>query len=339
MMVAVRLARASPLARRAAVAEVGRDWGRREGGHDLLLPGRGAVLVVARVWACTDRRRSGGRPGQPKCETLDKPWTTRCPALDRGGSRRRVPAARVGPWHAASTWPPSRDSPASPRSRSGCSSSCPGGSSRVAVFRPVVRARRRRRRARLRARPARLARRGRRCRTTSASGVTYDDVHADPDGRARPHRRPLPPGRRAGDAVVVVGSDYTDVGAPTEFSFNARIAANLGAPVLLVLNGHGQRRPTSCAPRRPTGAGRARGANHGDAVRRRRQPRRPEAGRPDGDGAAPRGLDVPAFAMPEEPLLSAPSVADLMAACDGTPGQRRRGAARAGGRPASWSRR
>ena len=38
-------------------------------------------------------------------------------------------------------------------------------------------------------------------------------------------------------AVVVVGSDYTDVGTPTEFSFNARIAANLGAPVLLVLEG------------------------------------------------------------------------------------------------------
>jgi phosphate acetyltransferase len=35
------------------------------------------------------------------------------------------------------------------------------------------------------------------------------------------------------DAVVVVGSDYTDVGAPTEFSFNARLAANLGSPVLL----------------------------------------------------------------------------------------------------------
>src|SRR4029077_3183534 len=41
------------------------------------------------------------------------------------------------------------------------------------------------------------------------------------------------------DAVVVVGSDYTDVGTPTEFSYNARIAANLAAPVLLVLNAAG----------------------------------------------------------------------------------------------------
>ncbi len=39
------------------------------------------------------------------------------------------------------------------------------------------------------------------------------------------------------DAVVIVGSDYTDVGSPTELGYNARIAANLGAPVLLVLSG------------------------------------------------------------------------------------------------------
>ena len=39
------------------------------------------------------------------------------------------------------------------------------------------------------------------------------------------------------DAVVIVGSDYTDVGSPAELAYNARIAANLGAPVLLVLGG------------------------------------------------------------------------------------------------------
>ena len=41
------------------------------------------------------------------------------------------------------------------------------------------------------------------------------------------------------DAVVVVGTDYTDVGSPTEFAYNARLAANLGSPVVLVLNGFG----------------------------------------------------------------------------------------------------
>src|SRR5690606_27007412 len=39
------------------------------------------------------------------------------------------------------------------------------------------------------------------------------------------------------DAVVIIGSDYTDVASPAELGYNARIAANLGAPVLLVLGG------------------------------------------------------------------------------------------------------
>jgi phosphate acetyltransferase len=70
-----------------------------------------------------------------------------------------------------------------------------------------------------------------------AVGVGYDDVHADADAAlGRIIERYT---RIAGrcDAVVIVGSDYTDVGAPTELSFNARIAANLGAPVLLVVSG------------------------------------------------------------------------------------------------------
>ena len=70
----------------------------------------------------------------------------------------------------------------------------------------------------------------------------------------------------AADAVLVVGSDYTDVGTPTEFSYNARIAANLGAPVLLVLNGF-RRTPA----RRRAIADIASGelhANHGSLVRR-----------------------------------------------------------------------
>ncbi len=39
--------------------------------------------------------------------------------------------------------------------------------------------------------------------------------------------------------MVIVGSDYTDVANPAELSVNARIAVNLGAPVLLI--GAGQR--------------------------------------------------------------------------------------------------
>ena len=40
------------------------------------------------------------------------------------------------------------------------------------------------------------------------------------------------------EVVVIVGSDYTDVAGPTELAYNARIATNLGAPVLLVVSAH-----------------------------------------------------------------------------------------------------
>ena len=72
------------------------------------------------------------------------------------------------------------------------------------------------------------------------AGVTYAELHRDPDAAlSRIVERYHLVAEKA-DAVVVVGTDYTDVGAPAEFSFNARIAANLGIPVMLVLNAHGR---------------------------------------------------------------------------------------------------
>ncbi|MGH3372803.1 MAG: AAA family ATPase, partial [Nocardioidaceae bacterium] len=71
-------------------------------------------------------------------------------------------------------------------------------------------------------------------------GVTYDEVHQDPDAALDRIVQRYHDVAARGDAVVIVGSDYTDVGTPTEFSYNARIAANLGAPVLLVLDGFGR---------------------------------------------------------------------------------------------------
>ena len=70
------------------------------------------------------------------------------------------------------------------------------------------------------------------------AGVTYADLHRDPEAALDRIVDRFHQVADKADAVVVVGSDYTDVGAPTEFSFNAKIAANLGSPVLLVLNAH-----------------------------------------------------------------------------------------------------
>jgi phosphate acetyltransferase len=146
------------------------------------------------------------------------------------------------------------------------------------------------------------------------AGVTYDEVHADPAAALDEIVERYHKVAEKCDAVVVVGSDYTDVGTPTEFAYNARIAANLGAPVLLVLNGAGRtaedlRTVTEMAVTELH-------ANHGTlfAV---------VANRVDADDVAKdvEALcteDVPAYAIPEEPLLSAPSVGDLMGAVDGT---------------------
>ena len=145
------------------------------------------------------------------------------------------------------------------------------------------------------------------------AGVSYDDVHADPDGAmdrivARFHQV-----AEKSDAVVIVGSDYTDVGAPAEFAFNARVAANLGAPVLLVLNGQGRGVDQLCTAAAMAEAELA--ANHATlfaVIANRVDPSATER-----TAAALRRDGVPAFALPEQPLLSAPSVGDLMAACDG----------------------
>ncbi|WP_298865695.1 phosphate acetyltransferase [uncultured Microbacterium sp.] len=71
-------------------------------------------------------------------------------------------------------------------------------------------------------------------------GVSYDDVRADPEHALGEIVARFKAVEAQCDAVVVVGSDYTDVASPAELGFNARIAANLGVPVLLVISGRDQ---------------------------------------------------------------------------------------------------
>ncbi len=135
--------------------------------------------------------------------------------------------------------------------------------------------------------------------------------------------------------MVIVGSDYTDVGAPTEFAFNARVAANLGAPVLLVLNGAGpESRPSSHD--RGDMAQAELAANHATlfaVVANRVDPqatgRTATALRRDG-----RTRVRPARASR---CSCRPSVGDLMAACDGRLVRGDRAQLDARGRPAWWS--
>ena len=152
-------------------------------------------------------------------------------------------------------------------------------------------------------------------------GVTYEEVHDDPDAALSRIVDRFKAIERQCDSVVIVGSDYTDVATPTELAYNARIAANLGAPVLLVLTG---REPDETRARTP------------DELRQVTELALPELATAHAsllavivNRADPEHLDeaiaavaavanVPAWAVPEDPYLVAPTVEAVMHAVDGT---------------------
>ncbi|GAA4417554.1 phosphate acetyltransferase [Georgenia halophila] len=146
-----------------------------------------------------------------------------------------------------------------------------------------------------------------------ALAVTYDDVHDDGEQALSRIIEAYQPIGREHEVTIVVGSDYTDVASPAELAFNARVAANLGAPVLLVVSGL-DRTPDEIA--RLAEAAVAEIAHEHAAtvgvLANRCDPDQLDAVRErlDADGRA-------AWALPEVPLLSAPVVRDLMAALDG----------------------
>jgi len=71
-------------------------------------------------------------------------------------------------------------------------------------------------------------------------GVSYQQLHEDPDAALADIVDRYHHVADQCDAVLIVGSDYTDVATPSELSMNARIAANLGAPVVLAVKATGR---------------------------------------------------------------------------------------------------
>jgi len=113
--------------------------------------------------------------------------------------------------------------------------------------------------------------------------------------------------------ILVVGSDYTDVASGTELSFNAKIAANLGSPVVLVVHGR-ERTPEQILAAAESAIAELR-ANHAHTVA-------VIANRVDHDAAeAIRNTfkklsEVVTAAIPESPLLSAPTFRALAEAAE-----------------------
>ncbi|MET1015247.1 phosphate acetyltransferase [Orlajensenia leifsoniae] len=164
-------------------------------------------------------------------------------------------------------------------------------------------------------------------------GVTYDDVHTDPDAALSRIVERYKAVEAACDAVVIVGSDYTDVGSPTELGYNARIAANLGAPVLLALGG----RHTQSGVGEALGRAEARTADdmrqfaelslaelrveHASllaVIVNRADPENLEEIVSAVASAIPGTTDVPVWAIPEDPVLVAPTMGAILEATDGT---------------------
>jgi phosphate acetyltransferase len=145
-----------------------------------------------------------------------------------------------------------------------------------------------------------------------AVGVSYDRVHTDPDGAMSTIVDRYHAAAADQDAVIIVGSDYTGVGSPTEFSYNARIAANLGAPVLLVV--HGRNRSPADVRTVADVAMAEIAARYGRLlaiVANRVDPDQLDAVRTALAGP------IPAYVIPQEPILTAPTVGDLLEACGG----------------------
>ncbi|MGD9700975.1 MAG: phosphate acetyltransferase [Acidimicrobiia bacterium] len=148
----------------------------------------------------------------------------------------------------------------------------------------------------------------------SCLGVTYDEVHADPDAALATIIDRYRAVERECEVVVIVGSDYTDVAGPTELAFNARVATNLGAPVLLVVSAF-ERTPDDVAllvEIATAELGQAHAVTVGVLANRC------DPGQLDAVRDRLTELGLPAWVLPETPLLSAPLVADLMTALDGT---------------------
>ncbi|KWX67391.1 phosphate acetyltransferase [Mycobacterium sp. NAZ190054] len=144
-------------------------------------------------------------------------------------------------------------------------------------------------------------------------GVGYQQLHDDPDAALadivdRFHRV-----ADRCDAVLVVGSDYTDVATPSELSMNARIAANLGAPVVLAVKAK-DRTPEQVVQVAEVCIDEiaAQHAHTAAVVANRCDPARMAE-----VAEALTKVEPRSYVLPEEPLLVAPSVAELRDAVEG----------------------
>ena len=145
-------------------------------------------------------------------------------------------------------------------------------------------------------------------------GVSYQQLHDDPDAAIADIVDRFHEVADRCDAVVIVGSDYTDVTTPSELDTNARIAANLGAPIVLAVKAK-DRTPTEVAQVVELCLIEISGqhAHTAAVVANRCDPSQMAA-----VAEALKAFPPKSYVIPEEPPLIAPAVGDLQLAVEGT---------------------
>ncbi len=146
-----------------------------------------------------------------------------------------------------------------------------------------------------------------------ALGVTYEDARQDPDEALQVIVERFGQLVDRFSVILILGSDYTDVSTGTELSFNAKIAANLGSPVFLVVHGR-DRSPDQVRAAADSAIAELR-ANHAQTVAV--VANRVDEGAQEAVRAALADLpDVTVAAIPESAILSAPTFRSLAAAAE-----------------------
>ncbi|MGV0643537.1 phosphate acetyltransferase [Mycolicibacterium sp. XJ2546] len=145
-------------------------------------------------------------------------------------------------------------------------------------------------------------------------GVSYQQLHDDRDAAVADIVDRYHQVAEQCDAVLIVGSDYTDVATPSELSTNARIAANLKAPVVLAVKAKN---------RTPDEVVKLVDMCLDEVATQHAYTAAVVANRCDPDQMAEVAEALESFkpncyVLPEAPLLVAPTVAELQKAVDGS---------------------
>ncbi|HZK04408.1 MAG TPA: phosphate acetyltransferase [Actinomycetaceae bacterium] len=138
-------------------------------------------------------------------------------------------------------------------------------------------------------------------------GVTYKEIHTNADNALAKIIDRYRAVEREADLVLVVGSDYTGIASPAELDYNADIAANIGATVILVMSAFGK--PTDEIAQAARLALDDMKTHHATVVGV--VANRVREGQLGDVGEALARLDVPTWALPEIPLLAAATVGEI----------------------------